>query len=220
MGGATVKLDAATVPRDPADTGGATPLVSHAGGLTRFGAYSVTLPPSAKATASHRHWHRHWHWHSMEDEFLLVPESTATVIDNNWAHQLGAGDAAVWRKGDPNVHHTLNQSAAPVRCLVIGSRVVEGIVQSCLGDVSTAGLADDWITCRDAVGLPCHIISRVESTVVAALNDQKAGYDPFRATLRAQRVTDYFRRIDNAALHIAPFAASESQTPARGRHYT
>ena len=214
MGGATVKVDAATIPRDPADTGRATPLVSHAGGLTRFGAYSVTLPPSAKATASHRQ------WHSMEDEFLLVPDSTATVIDDNRAHQLGAGDAPAWRKSDPNAHHTLNQSAAPVRCLVIGSRVVEGILQSCLDDVSTAGLADDWITCRDAVGLPCHIISGDESTVLAALNDLKAGYDPFRATLRAQRVTDYFRRIDNAALHIAPFAASESQTPARGRHYT
>ena len=212
MGGATVKLDAATVAGDKADTGRAAPLVSHAGGLTRFGAYSVTLPPSANASDRQ--------WHSIEDEFLLVPDSTATVIDDNRAHQLGAGDAPAWRKSDPNAHHTLNQSAAPVRYLVIGSRVVEGILQSCPDDVSTAGLADDWITCRDAVCLPCHIISHDESTVLAALNDLKAGYDPFRATLRAQRVTDYFRRIDSAALHIAPFAASESQTPARGRHYT
>ena len=114
-----MKVDAATVPRDPADTGRETLLVSKAGGLTQFGAYSVTLPPSAKASDRH--------WHSVEDEFLLVLDGTATVIDDNGAHQLGAGDAAAWRKGDPNGHHVLNKSAAPVRYLIIGSRVVEDI---------------------------------------------------------------------------------------------
>ena len=207
-----MKVDAATVPRDPADTGGETLLVSNAGGLTQFGAYSVTLPPSAKASDRH--------WHSVEDEFLLVLDGTATVIDDNGAHQLGAGDAAAWRKGDPNAHHVLNQSAAPVRYLVIGSRVAEDILQSCLDDVSTAVLADDWNTCRDAVCLPCHIISHDESKVVATLDDLKAGYDLFCATLRAQRVTDYIRLVESAALHIAPFAASGSQTLARGRHHT
>lgn len=112
-----MKVDAATVQRDPADTGRETLLVSNAGGLTQFGAYIVTLPPSAKAFERH--------WHSVEDEFLLVLDGTATVIDANGAHQLGAGDAAAWRKGDPNAHHVLNQSAAPVRYLIIGSRVAE-----------------------------------------------------------------------------------------------
>ena len=191
-----MKVDAATVPRDPADTGGETLLVSNAGGLTQFGAYSVTLPPSAKATASHRH----RHWHSVEDEFLLVLDGTATVIDDNGAHQLGADDAAARRKGDPNAHHVLNQSAAQVRYLVIGSRVAEGILQSDLDEVSTAVLADDWNTCRDAVCLPSHINSQDESKVVATLDDLKAGCDLFRETLRARRVTDYFRRIESAAL--------------------
>ena len=191
-----MKVDAATVPRDPADTGGETLLVSNAGRLTQFGAYSVSLPPSAKATASHRRRHRH----SMEDEFLLVLDGTATVIDDSGAHQLGAGDAAAWRKVDPNAHHVLNQSAAPVRYLVIGSRVAEGILQSDLDDVSTAVLADDWNTCRDAVCLPCHIISPDESKVAATLDDLKAGYDLFRETLRAQPVTDYIRRVESAAL--------------------
>ena len=73
------------------------------------------------------------------------------------------------------------------------------ILQSYLDEVSTAVLADDWNTYRDAVCLPCHIISHDESKVVATLDDLKAGYNLFRETLHAQRVTDYIRLVESAA---------------------
>ncbi len=73
------------------------------------------------------------------------------------------------------------------------------ILQSYLDEVSVAVLADDWDSYRDAVSLPCHIVSHDESKVVATVEELKAGYDQFRGTLQAQRVTDYVRLVETAA---------------------
>lgn len=72
------------------------------------------------------------------------------------------------------------------------------ILQSYLDDVGHAVMADDWATYRDSIILPCQIISHNESKVVATKDDLKAGFDHFRNTLRAQRVTDYIRLVESA----------------------
>jgi hypothetical protein len=72
------------------------------------------------------------------------------------------------------------------------------ILQNFLDQVGRAVLADDWDTYRDGICLPCHIISYDESKVVTTVEDLKAGFDIFRDTLRAQRVTDYIRLVEGA----------------------
>lgn len=74
-----------------------------------------------------------------------------------------------------------------------------GILQNYLDEVSAAVLNDDWETYRVSICLPCHIVSHDESKVVATEADLKAGFDQFRDTLRAQRVTDYVRLVESAA---------------------
>jgi uncharacterized cupin superfamily protein len=114
-----MKVDRATVPLEASGGGLETLLLSEAGGLTQFGAYVATLPPGARASQRH--------WHSLEDEFLLMLDGTATVVDDQGAHELGPGDAAAWRKGEPNAHHVVNRGETALRYLIVGSRVAEDI---------------------------------------------------------------------------------------------
>jgi uncharacterized cupin superfamily protein len=89
--------------------------LSDAGGLTQFGAFEQILYPGTHS--SNRH------WHSAEDEMLFVLDGVATVIDDQGAHELAPGDAAVWRAGVPDAHHVLNATDAPIRFLIIGTRI-------------------------------------------------------------------------------------------------
>lgn len=72
------------------------------------------------------------------------------------------------------------------------------IVQSCLDEVSAAVLHDDWPTYRDSISLPFAVISHDESKIVTTEEDLRAGFDSFRDTLRAQKVTDYIRLVEQA----------------------
>ena len=112
-------VDLATVEVHEGKTGLQTLLLSEAGGLTQFGAYRDSLPPGATSTRRH--------WHDSEDEFLYVLEGVATVIDNDGPQDLAAGDAACWRHGEPNAHHIKNLTNAPLRYLIVGSRVARDI---------------------------------------------------------------------------------------------
>jgi uncharacterized cupin superfamily protein len=89
--------------------------ISHAGGITQYGAYLETLQPGAKSSMRH--------WHEKEDEFLYVVAGEVTVVENDGAHVLHPGDAACWPGGVPNAHHVLNRSAAPCSYLIVGTRV-------------------------------------------------------------------------------------------------
>lgn len=89
--------------------------LSDAGGLRQFGAYLQTIWPGASTGEGH--------WHSAEDEFLYVTEGTVTVIDDDGAHDLSPGDAAVWRAGIPNAHRLANRSGAVARYVIAGSRI-------------------------------------------------------------------------------------------------
>jgi uncharacterized cupin superfamily protein len=112
-------VDPATCPRDGADNGGAILYLSIGGGLTQFGAYLDRLMPGALSSQRH--------WHDAEDEFLYVLSGIATVIDDDGAHDLTPGDAACWRHGDPNAHHVMNRTDAPLRYLIVGTRVARDI---------------------------------------------------------------------------------------------
>ncbi len=88
--------------------------LAKSAGLTQFGVNHVTLAPGAR-TASR-------HWHQAEDEFAIVLSGVATLVDENGSHSLQAWDFVGFPAGEPNAHHILNTSSAPVELLVVGSR--------------------------------------------------------------------------------------------------
>ena len=74
-----------------------------------------------------------------------------------------------------------------------------GILQAYLDEVSTATLKGDWQTYRDCVTLPCAVITHDESKIITTEPELRAGFDTFLGTLRALRVTDYIRRVEQAS---------------------
>ncbi len=92
---------------------------SDAGGLTQFGAYAETLQPGSRSSERH--------WHEEEDEFLYVVAGEVTVIEEDGAHALTAGDAACWPAGAANAHYVHNRSSTPCTYLIVGTRVTHDI---------------------------------------------------------------------------------------------
>ncbi|MFM2354521.1 MAG: hypothetical protein RLZZ528_257 [Pseudomonadota bacterium] len=90
-------------------------LYSDAGGLTQFGAFTETLEPGARSGDRH--------WHEAEDEFLLMLDGHATVIEDDGPHDLAPGDAACWPAGVPTGHHVLNRTDRPCTYLIVGTRL-------------------------------------------------------------------------------------------------
>jgi uncharacterized cupin superfamily protein len=121
--------------------------ISQAGGLTQFGAFVEVLQPGSRSALKH--------WHSTEDEMVYVLEGEITVVEGNEETLLRTGDAVTFRAGVPVGHCLENRSAAPTRCLVVGTRApVDRITypdhdRICLRDRS---LPDDLWT--DAAGDP------------------------------------------------------------------
>ena len=91
--------------------------LGDAGGLTQFGVNLTRLEPGA-ATALR-------HWHENEDEFVFVLEGQAVLIDDDGETQMGPGDAAAFKAGDPNGHHLVNRGDRDVLLLEIGTRSAE-----------------------------------------------------------------------------------------------
>lgn len=84
-----------------------------AAGLRLMGVNIVTLAPGERSAMRH--------WHSASDEFVLILEGIATVIEDDGAHEIGPGDMALWPAGVGNAHHLLNRSEAPLRYLCAGT---------------------------------------------------------------------------------------------------
>jgi len=95
-------------------------LLSHGSGITQFGAFIETLFPGTRSSDRH--------WHEREDEFLLMLEGEATLVDNDGPHLLVAGDAACWPFGVANGHHLINRSQSPCRYLIVGWRTPDDVV--------------------------------------------------------------------------------------------
>ena len=88
--------------------------ISDTGGLTQFGAYVEILPPGSSSAIKH--------WHSNEDEVIYVLDGEVTLTEGTAVTVLRPGDGATFKAGDPVGHFLTNRSAAPTRCLIVGTR--------------------------------------------------------------------------------------------------
>jgi len=70
--------------------------------LTEFGVSHVVLKPGA--------WSSQRHWHNGEDEFLVMLEGEAVLVEDGGRTVLRPGDCAAWPKGSTNGHHLRNES--------------------------------------------------------------------------------------------------------------
>jgi uncharacterized cupin superfamily protein len=92
--------------------------LAPATGLTDFGVSEVTLEPGA--------WSSQRHWHDGEDEFLVMIEGEAVLVEDDGRTTLRPGDSAAWPKGSTNGHHLINESSVPCRFIVVGGGVNTG----------------------------------------------------------------------------------------------
>jgi uncharacterized cupin superfamily protein len=83
-------------------------------GLTQFGVNIVTLAPGAVASLRH--------WHLREDEFAMVLEGSLTLVEDDGATEMRAGECAAWKAGVANGHRFENRSDALARFLVVGTK--------------------------------------------------------------------------------------------------
>jgi len=88
--------------------------LTEAGGLTQFGAQIEVLQPGCISSLRH--------WHSAEDELVYVLAGEITVVEGATETRLQAGGVASFKAGVALGHYLENRSAAPTRCLVIGTR--------------------------------------------------------------------------------------------------
>ena len=86
--------------------------LAPAAGLTDFGVSHVVLKPGG--ISSQRH------WHEGEDEFVVVLEGEAVLVENEGETVMRTGDCAAFPKGVPNGHHLINRSGEDCVFIAIG----------------------------------------------------------------------------------------------------
>jgi uncharacterized cupin superfamily protein len=112
--------------------------IAPATGLSDFGVSHVTLKPGA--------WSSQRHWHNGEDEFLVMLDGEAVLVEDDGRSVLRQGDCAAWRKGSTNGHHLVNESDTDCVFVVVGGGTNTGGGYS---DVDLAFTADGKYTRRD-----------------------------------------------------------------------
>ena len=112
--------------------------LAPAAGLKHFGVSHVVLKPGA--------WSSQRHWHDTEDEFLVMLDGEAVLVEDDGRTLLRAGDCAGWPQGTTNGHHLRNESAADCTFVVVsgGERTSGGY-----SDVDMLFTADGRYTRRD-----------------------------------------------------------------------
>jgi uncharacterized cupin superfamily protein len=80
--------------------------------VTDFGVSHVTLLPGA--------WSGQRHWHEGEDEFLVMIEGEAVLIDDRGRTPLRPGDCVAYPKMDANGHHVVNETDRNCVFIVVG----------------------------------------------------------------------------------------------------
>jgi uncharacterized cupin superfamily protein len=89
-----------------------------AGGLTQLGVSHVVLDPGG--VSSQRH------WHEGIDEFLVILEGEAVLVEKEGETILRAGDCAAFPKDVANGHHLINRGESPCVFLAMDCRQGEG----------------------------------------------------------------------------------------------
>ncbi|HEX2802644.1 MAG TPA: cupin domain-containing protein [Sphingomicrobium sp.] len=92
--------------------------LAPAGGLTDIGASHCVLEPGA--------WSSQRHWHEGIDEFVVMLEGEAVLIEDDGETVLRAGDCAAFPKDVANGHHLVNRSERRCAFLAFDSRYGEG----------------------------------------------------------------------------------------------
>ena len=92
--------------------------LAPATGLTDFGVSHVTLKPGA--------WSSQRHWHDGEDEFVVMIDGEAVLVEDDGHTLLKPGDCASWPKGSTNGHHLRNDSDRDCAFVVFGGGVCTG----------------------------------------------------------------------------------------------
>lgn len=87
--------------------------IAMAMGMTELGVSEVTLHPGA--------WSSQRHWHDGEDEFLVMLEGEAVLVEDDGRTVMRAGDLAAWPKGTGVGHHLINESDRPCRFLAFSA---------------------------------------------------------------------------------------------------
>ena len=87
-------------------------------GLSEIGVSHVMLEPGA--------WSSQRHWHNGLDEFVVMIEGEAVLVEEDGETLLRAGDCAAFPKDVANGHHLVNRSGRPCAFLAIDNRRGEG----------------------------------------------------------------------------------------------
>ena len=112
--------------------------LAPASGLTDFGVSEVTLEPGA--------WSSQRHWHDGEDEFMVMIEGEAVLIEDDGRTVMRPGDLAAWPKGSTNGHHLVNEGERRCRFVVFGGGENTGGGYS---DIDMLFTADDRYVHKD-----------------------------------------------------------------------
>jgi uncharacterized cupin superfamily protein len=112
--------------------------LAPATGLTDFGVSEVTLEPRA--------WSSQRHWHYGEDEFLVMIEGEAVLVEDDSRTVLRSGDCAAWPKGVANGHHLINESDSLCRFIVMSGGVNQG---GCYSDIDMMWDVNDGYIRKD-----------------------------------------------------------------------
>jgi uncharacterized cupin superfamily protein len=112
--------------------------LAPATGLTDFGVSHVVLKPGA--------WSSQRHWHNGEDEFLVMVEGEAVLVEDNGRAILRAGDCAAWPKGVTKGHHVRNESDRDCTFIVVGGGTNTGGGYS---DIDMMWTAEDGFVHKD-----------------------------------------------------------------------
>ncbi|HZB69630.1 MAG TPA: cupin domain-containing protein [Sphingomicrobium sp.] len=89
-----------------------------AGGLEDIGVSHVLLEPGG--VSSQRH------WHEGIDEFVVVLDGEAVLVEDDGETVMRAGDCAVFPKDVPNGHHLINRSDRNCTFITVDGRLSEG----------------------------------------------------------------------------------------------
>ena len=89
--------------------------LAKASGISDFGVTQVRLEPGA--------WSSQRHWHPDGDEFVVMIDGDAVLVDDHGEHSMTAGDCAAFVKNDGNGHCLINRSDSDCSFIVVGPQV-------------------------------------------------------------------------------------------------